>query len=85
MALIPFSLGHHFSHPDWSIIQVLATIIPGIGYGLLYHATGSLVAVMTAHALSNWIPAYPVLVLVGRRAELRRSRPPPDWGWRSPC
>jgi len=65
MALIPFSLGHHFSHPDWGPIQVLATFIPGIGYGLLYHATGSLVAVMTAHTLSNWIPAYPVLVLVG--------------------
>jgi membrane protease YdiL (CAAX protease family) len=65
MALIPFSLGHHFSHPDWGPIQVLATVIPGIGYGLLYQATGSLVAVLTAHTLSNWIPAYPVLVLVG--------------------
>jgi membrane protease YdiL (CAAX protease family) len=65
MALIPFSLGHHFSHPDWGLIQVLATIIPGIGFGLLYQATGSLVAVMTAHTLSNWMPAYPVLVLVG--------------------
>jgi membrane protease YdiL (CAAX protease family) len=65
MALIPFTLGHHFSHPDWTLVQVLATFIPGVGYGLLYHATGSLVAVMTAHALGNWMPAYPVLVLVG--------------------
>ena len=65
MALIPFCLGHHFAHPDWSATQVLATLVPGIGYGLLYQATGSLVAVMTAHTLSNWMPAYPVLVLVG--------------------
>jgi membrane protease YdiL (CAAX protease family) len=65
MALIPFSLGHYFAHPEWSATQVLATLIPGVGYGLLYQATGSLVAVMTAHTLSNWIPAYPILVLVG--------------------
>ncbi len=65
MALIPFTLGHHFSHPDWGALQVLATFVPGVGYGLLYHATGSLVAVMTAHALSNGLPVYPVLVLVG--------------------
>jgi len=64
MALIPFTLGHSFAHPDWTPIQVLATFVPGIGYGLLYQATGSLVAVMTAHTLSDWVPAYPVLVLV---------------------
>jgi membrane protease YdiL (CAAX protease family) len=65
MAVIPFSLGHYYAHPEWTLIQVLATLIPGIVYGLLYHATGSLVAVMTAHALTNWVGAYPVLVLVG--------------------
>ena len=41
IALIPFSLGHYYAQPDWSLVQVLATIIPAIVYGLLYHATGS--------------------------------------------
>jgi membrane protease YdiL (CAAX protease family) len=70
MALVPFSMGHYFAQPDWSPGQVLATIVPGIVYGLLYHATGSLVAVMTTHTLANWLGAYPSLMVVatGSRA-----------------
>jgi len=64
MALVPFSLGHYFAHPDWSPGRVLATVVPGIVFGLLYHATGSLVAVMTTHALANWIGAHPSLMVV---------------------
>ena len=37
----------HSSHPEWSVAQVVATALPGIALGLLYGATGSLVAVMT--------------------------------------
>ena len=62
LATIPFSLNHYFSQPDWNVAQVLATLLPGIVYGLLYHATRSLVVVMTAHTLSNWVGAYPALV-----------------------
>jgi membrane protease YdiL (CAAX protease family) len=64
MALLPFSLGHYFAHPDWSPGQVLATVVPGIVFGLLYHATGSLVAVITTHTLANWFGAYPSLMVV---------------------
>jgi membrane protease YdiL (CAAX protease family) len=62
IALIPFTIGHYFAQPDWSLSQVLATIIPGIVLGLLYNASGSLVAVMTTHTLANWIGFYPPLV-----------------------
>lgn len=62
IAFIPFSFGHYFSHPEWHISQVVATIIPGIGLSLLYNATGSLVVVMTTHTLLNWISFYPPLV-----------------------
>lgn len=62
IALLPFSFGHYFAHPEWSVLQVLATVLPGVVYGLLYNVTGSLVAVMTAHTLTNWIGAYPALV-----------------------
>jgi membrane protease YdiL (CAAX protease family) len=62
IALIPFSLGHYFAQPNWSLVQVLATIIGGIVYGLLYHATGSLVVVMTTHTVTNWLPFFPFLL-----------------------
>lgn len=62
IALIPFSLGHYYAHPDWSLVQVLATVIPAIIYGLLYHATGSLIVVMTGHTLVNVLPFFPLLL-----------------------
>jgi len=64
IALLPFTLGHYPSHPEWTTAQVVATVLPGVALGLLYGATGSLIAVMTLHTLSNWIDVYPVLVLV---------------------
>jgi membrane protease YdiL (CAAX protease family) len=63
IALLPFTLGHYPSHPEWTMAQVIATILPGIALGLLFGITGSLVAVMTLHTLANWINSYPVLVL----------------------
>jgi membrane protease YdiL (CAAX protease family) len=62
IALIPFSLGHYFAQSSWSSAQVLATIIPGIVYGLLYYATQSLVVVMTAHTLANVLSFFPQLL-----------------------
>lgn len=64
---VPFTFGHYFAHPDWSVVQVLATLLPGIVFGLLYHATGSLAAVMTAHTPANWIGSYPVLIYASTR------------------
>jgi len=68
IALLPFTLGHYSSHPEWTMAQVVATVLPGVALGLLFGATGSLVAVMTLHTLSNWIDVYPVLVLVASRS-----------------
>lgn len=62
IGLIPFSFGHYYAQPDWSLVQVLATVIPGIIYGLLYHATRSLIVVMTAHTLMNVLPFFPLLL-----------------------
>ncbi len=62
LATIPFSLNHYFVQPEWNLAQVLATLLPGIVFGLLYNATGSLTVVMTTHTLSNWVGAYPALV-----------------------
>jgi membrane protease YdiL (CAAX protease family) len=69
LALIPFSLGHYYAQPGWSLVQVLATVIPAIVYGLLYHATRSLIVVMTAHTLTNVLPIFRVLL-----NEVTRSR-----------
>jgi hypothetical protein len=63
IALLPFALGHYPSHPEWTAAQVVATILPGAAMGLVFGATGSLVASMTVHTLANWINVYPVLVL----------------------
>jgi membrane protease YdiL (CAAX protease family) len=68
IALLPFTLGHYSSHPEWTMVQVVATVLPGVALGLLFGATGSLAAVMTLHTLSNWINVYPVLVLVASRS-----------------
>ncbi len=68
IALLPFTLGHYPSHPEWTAAQVVATILPGVAFGLVFGATGSLVAVMTLHTLANWINAYPVLVLTATRS-----------------
>jgi membrane protease YdiL (CAAX protease family) len=62
IGLIPFTLGHYFSHPDWSLAQVAATFVPGLIYGLLFYATRSLTVVMTAHTLSNVLPFFPFLL-----------------------
>jgi membrane protease YdiL (CAAX protease family) len=53
VAFVPFSFGHYYAQPDWTFVQVLATIIPGIIYALFYNATGSLIVVMTVHTLVN--------------------------------
>jgi membrane protease YdiL (CAAX protease family) len=70
IGLIPFSLGHYFAQSHWTPVQVLATIVPAILYGLIYYATGSLLVVMTAHTLVNWLPAYSSLlsIVTGSRA-----------------
>ena len=68
IGFIPFSFGHYFAHPDWSLVQVVATVLPGVVFGLLYNATGSLVAVMTAHTLVNWIGSYPALLLTATKS-----------------
>lgn len=62
IGLIPFSLGHYYAQPDWSVAQVLATLIPGIVYGLLFHVTRSLTVVMTTHTLTNVLPFIPFLL-----------------------
>jgi membrane protease YdiL (CAAX protease family) len=62
IALIPFSLGHYFTQTQWSAVQVLATIVPAIIYGLLYYASESLIVVITAHTFTNWLPFHPFLL-----------------------
>jgi membrane protease YdiL (CAAX protease family) len=70
IGLIPFSLGHYYAQPDWSVAQVLATLIPGSIYGLLFLSTRSLTVVMTTHTLTNVLPFLPLLLheLTGRNS-----------------
>jgi membrane protease YdiL (CAAX protease family) len=70
IALIPFTGGHYFSHADWSLAQVSATLLPAIVYGLLYNATGSLTVVITAHTLSNWISSHPALLAAATKSRV---------------
>lgn len=57
VAFIAFSLPHYFSHPEWTMLQVLNTVPMGIAMGLAYYASGSLIVPMTFHALSNLVPS----------------------------
>jgi membrane protease YdiL (CAAX protease family) len=58
ISLIPFSLGHYFSHPDWNLVQVLNTLPMGVALCLGYYVSGSLLIPMTTHTLANWVPVY---------------------------
>ena len=62
ISLIPFCFNHYFSHPDWNLLQVINTLLPGISFCLGYYATGSLIVSMTTHTLTNLIPSYPILL-----------------------
>ena len=58
ISLIPFCLGHYFSHPEWTLMQILNTLPLGIAICLGYYATGSLLVVMTIHTFANLILVY---------------------------
>lgn len=58
ISLVPFAFGHYLSHPDWTLLQVFNTVIPGLIFCLAFFATGSLIVTITAHALVNLIPLY---------------------------
>jgi membrane protease YdiL (CAAX protease family) len=53
-SLILFSLLHAFSHPEWSLLNVLNTVPHAFFFCLAYYATGSLLVCMTAHTLCNF-------------------------------
>jgi len=54
-SLIIFSLGHYFSHPEWSLLNVLNTVPHAIFYCLAFYATRSLLVCMVIHTLSSFI------------------------------
>ncbi len=65
-----FSFGHYFSHSEWTLTQVLATLTGGLVFCLVYNATKSLIPAMVAHTLANTLPAYPMFYyrLAGKKA-----------------
>ncbi len=62
VSLIPFSLGHYFAHPNWSLVLVLDTLPTGLGFCLGYYASNSLIVPMTTHTLGNLVAFYPMLL-----------------------
>lgn len=58
VSVVTFSLTHRVVHPEWNWLQVLNTVAAGVMLCLAYHATGSLVVTITAHAIGNLVPLY---------------------------
>ena len=58
VSVVTFSLTHHVVHPQWNLLQILNTVAAGVMLCLAYHATGSLVVTITAHAIGNLVPLY---------------------------
>jgi len=58
VSLIPFSLGHYFSHPEWTLMQILNTLPLGIAICLGYYASRSLLVVMSIHTIANLLLVY---------------------------
>ena len=60
-SLFVFSLGHYFSHPEWSLLNVLNTVPHAIFFCLAYNATGSLVVPMVVHTFANFaVPTFAI-------------------------
>jgi len=59
VAFLFFSVGHHFSRPEWGWLDVFCCLIWGISLGLAFYATGSLWVVAVIHTLSNLFWDYP--------------------------
>jgi len=59
-----FGLSHAISHPDWHPGMVIATIPAGLILALTYCKTKSLVSVIIAHFLLNFLPEYPMILYV---------------------
>jgi membrane protease YdiL (CAAX protease family) len=55
---IPFGLTHHFSHPDYNLLMIVGCVFGGAVYCLVFYATGSLLAAMTSHTISNVLPIF---------------------------
>lgn len=56
-----FGLGHALGHPEWHPGMVVATIPLGLIFAFTYYKTKSLISVITAHFLVNFILAYPMV------------------------
>lgn len=68
VSFIIFSLGHYFSRPEWGMLDIVSTVISGIGFCLLFYATESLIAVAVMHTLGNLWWDYPeALYLSGNK------------------
>lgn len=66
---IPFGLTHHFSHPDYNLLLIVGCVLGGVVYCLVFYATGSLLAAMTSHTLSNVLPVFaPLFYAQGYRS-----------------
>jgi membrane protease YdiL (CAAX protease family) len=66
---IPFGITHHFSHPEYNLLLIVGCVFGGAVYCLVFYASGSLLAAMTAHALSNAIPIFmPLFYAYGYRS-----------------
>ena len=66
---IPFGLTHHFSHPDYNLLLIVGCVFGGVVYCLVFYATGSLLAAMTSHTLSNVLPIFaPLFFAQGYRS-----------------
>jgi drug/metabolite transporter (DMT)-like permease len=66
---IPFGITHHFSHPEYNLLLIVGCVFGGGVYCLVFYASGSLLAAMTAHALSNAIPIFmPLFYAYGYRS-----------------
>lgn len=65
-----FGLQHALMHRDWHLGMVAATIPLGLILALTYKGTRSLIPVITAHFLINFLIAYPVIFYATGRASI---------------
>ncbi len=56
-----FGLQHALVHPDWHPGMVAATVPLGLIFALTYNRNRSLISVITAHFLSNFLLIYPAV------------------------
>lgn len=64
IAAIVFSISHHFTRPEFGILDICNNIISSVSFGIIFYVTGSLFSVVVVHFLGNFLWEFTIALFV---------------------